>query len=85
MPDNVDDLTSSNINLVTTSDSNGDRVYEIYVGEDSSTGGAFARYTFNSDFELTEDRYELTDDELAAAEVEYGRNLNADEYTYSSR
>lgn len=84
LPDNVDDLTSSNINLVTTSDSNGDRVYEIYVGEDSSTGGAFARYTFNSDFELTEDRYELTDDELAAAEVEYGRNLNADEYTYSS-
>ncbi|MEL0131482.1 MAG: hypothetical protein VW880_08730, partial [Betaproteobacteria bacterium] len=82
LPDSVADLTSTNINLITAEDDNGARLYEIYVQEDSSAGGAFARYTFNSDYELTEDRYELTDEELAAAEVLHGRNLNADDYEY---
>lgn len=85
MPENVADVTSANIQLVTTDDGAGSTVYEVYVEEDASTGGAFARYTFGSDFAMTEDRYELTDDELAAAEVKYRRNLNADDYTQGTR
>ena len=82
-PENVADVTSSNISLVTTDDGAGATVYEIYVEEDASTGGAFARYTFDANFAMTEDRYELTNDELAAAEVKYRRNLNADDYDYN--
>ena len=82
LPDNVADLTSSNINLVATDDGAGNDIYEIYVEEDASTGGAFVRYSFDDAYELIEERYELTDDELAAAEVKHGRNLNADEYTF---
>ena len=81
MPENVADVTSANIQLVTTDDGAGSTVYEIYVEEDASRGGAFARYSFDDSFAMIEDRYELTDDELAAAEVKYRRNLNADDYT----
>ncbi len=82
MPENVADVTNSNINLVTTDDGAGATIYEIYVEEDASTGGAFARYSFDADFAMIEDRYALTSDELAAAEVKYRRNLNADDFEY---
>ena len=82
LPENVADVTNSNIHLITTDDGAGSTVYEIYVEEDASAGGAFARYSFDDSFAMIEDRYELTDDELAAAEVKYRRNLNADDYTY---
>ena len=85
MPENVADVTSANIQLVTTDDGAGSTVYEIYVEEDASRGGAFARYSFDDSFAMIEDRYELTDDELAAAEVKYRRNLNADDYTQGNR
>ena len=85
MPENVADVTNSNIHLITTDDGADSTIYEIYVEEDASTGGAFARYSFDDSFAMIEDRYELTDDELAAAEVNYRRNLNADEFTQGNR
>lgn len=52
-----------------------DKGYEVYVKEDV---GTYAKYTFDKDYTATGDRTELSNEDLAAAEKTYKRDLNGD-------
>ncbi|MEY2660193.1 MAG: hypothetical protein RLZZ123_1365, partial [Pseudomonadota bacterium] len=76
-PDDISAVSSNTLRIVTQYAADKSvSGYDVYAKED---GGAFAKYSFDANYKLTEaGRLELNADDLAAAEKSSGRDLNLD-------
>ncbi|MEY2621097.1 MAG: hypothetical protein RIT26_917 [Pseudomonadota bacterium] len=76
-PDDISAISTDTLRIVTHyADDKSVSGYDVYAKED---GGAFAKYSFDANYQLSDaGRIELSADDLAAAEKSSGRDLNLD-------